>query len=128
MTAVFKEEETPGRISFRRCVRERGPIGLTQTPQQSHPLSPLHEPLHWRAKRDPKAKMLFLQSLLRKGVSLRYVGLNENLKGLKEKEEPTKSLGAGSVPVSTDRRSQQILKDLQGYLADKKSPPRRTLQ
>ena len=24
-------------------------------PQQSHPLSPLHEPLHWRAKRDPKA-------------------------------------------------------------------------
>jgi len=30
-------------------------FGLTQTPQQSHPLSPLHEPLHWRAKRDPKA-------------------------------------------------------------------------
>ena len=36
------------------CVRARAP-GLTQTPQQSQPLSPLHEPLHWRAKRDPKA-------------------------------------------------------------------------
>ena len=22
---------------------------------KNHPLSPLHEPLHWRAKRDPKA-------------------------------------------------------------------------
>jgi hypothetical protein len=32
------------------------------------------EPLHWRAKRDPKAKMLFLQSFLLKGVSLGYVG------------------------------------------------------
>ena len=38
------------------CVRARAP-GLTQTPQQSHPLSPLHEHLHWRAKRDPKAKI-----------------------------------------------------------------------
>ena len=27
-------------------------------------------------KRDPKAKMLYLQSFLRKGVSLDYVGLN----------------------------------------------------
>ena len=27
------------------CVRARS-SGLTQTPQQSHPLSPLHEPLH----------------------------------------------------------------------------------
>jgi hypothetical protein len=36
--------------------------------------SPLHEPLHWEAKRDPKAKMLYLQSFLRKGVSLGYVG------------------------------------------------------
>ena len=27
-----------------------------QPPQQSRPLSPLHELLHWRAKRDPKAK------------------------------------------------------------------------
>ena len=43
-------------------------------PQQNRPLFPLHEPLHWKAKRDPKAKMLSLQSFLRKGVSLGYVG------------------------------------------------------
>ena len=43
---------------------------------QNHPLSPLHEPLHWRAERDPKAKKLSLQSFLRKGVSLGYVGRN----------------------------------------------------
>ena len=30
--------------------------------------------LRWRAKRDPKAKMLYLQSFLRKSVSLGYVG------------------------------------------------------
>jgi hypothetical protein len=53
------------------CVRARA-LGLTQTPQQSHALSPLHEPLHWRAKRDPKALMLSLQSFLREG---RVVGL-----------------------------------------------------
>ena len=61
---------------------ESGLSGLTQTPEQNHPLSPPHEPLHWRAKRDPKAKMLDLQSFLRKGVSLGYVGLNQNLKDL----------------------------------------------
>ena len=43
-------------------------------PHPTH--SPLHEPLYWRAKRDPKAKMLSLQSFLRKGVSLGYVGRN----------------------------------------------------
>ena len=42
----------------------------------------LHEPLHKRAKRDPKAKVLCLQSFLRKGVSLSYVGRNYNLKDL----------------------------------------------
>jgi len=42
------------------------------TRSQSHPLSPLHEPLHWRAKRDPKAQLLSLQSFLREG---RVVGL-----------------------------------------------------
>jgi len=129
------------------CVRARF-SWLTQTPQQNHPLSPLHEPLHgelnatgsknafsavlsteggvvgpcwaklkpkgpkgdgglgfgvcasaillwinsntptepptipstrvsaWRAKRDPEAKMLSLQSFLRKGVSLGHVGRN----------------------------------------------------
>jgi len=40
--------------------------------------------LHWRAKRDAKAKMLSLQSFLRKGVSLGYVGRNETLKDLKD--------------------------------------------
>ena len=39
------------------CVRARS-CGSTPTPQQSQPLCPLHEPLHWRAKRDPEAKML----------------------------------------------------------------------
>ena len=47
-----------------------------KTPQQSHPLSPPHEPLHRRAKRDPKAKMLYLQSFLRTSVSLGHVGRN----------------------------------------------------
>ena len=36
------------------CVRARPP-GLNQTPQQRRPLSPLHEPPHWKAKSDPKA-------------------------------------------------------------------------
>jgi len=66
---------------------------FTQTPQQNHPLSPLHEPLHWTAKRDPEALMLSLQSFLRKGVSLGYVGLNSNLKDLKD-------LSAGQVALS----------------------------
>ena len=49
------------------CARVRSYFGLAQPPQQSHPLSPLHEPLRWRAKRDPKAYMLALQSFLREG-------------------------------------------------------------
>ena len=28
----------------------------SKLPQQNHPLSPLHEPLHWRDRRDPKTK------------------------------------------------------------------------
>ena len=36
------------------CGRVRSYVGIAQPPQQNHPLSPLHEPLHWRAKRDPK--------------------------------------------------------------------------
>ena len=59
-------------------------MGELQTPQQSHPLSPLHEPLHKRAKRDPNAKILSLQFFLRKGVSSGYVGSNQNLKDLKD--------------------------------------------
>ena len=49
-------------------------IAYHRPSQESHPLSPLHDPLHWRAKSDPKANMLSLQSFLRKGVSLAYVG------------------------------------------------------
>jgi len=46
-------------------------------------MSLLHEPLHWRAKRDPKTEMLSLQFFLRKGVSLAYVGRNQNLEDLR---------------------------------------------
>ena len=53
------------------CVRARS-SGLTQTPQQSHPLSPLHEPLHGELNATRKQKMLSLQSFLREG---RVVGL-----------------------------------------------------
>ena len=35
-------------------------------------ISPLHKPLHWRAKRDQKAQLLSLQSFLREG---RVVGV-----------------------------------------------------
>ena len=49
------------------CVFERDLLDQLKTPQQNHPLSPLHEPLQWRAKRDPKAQMLSLQSFLREG-------------------------------------------------------------
>jgi hypothetical protein len=38
------------------CVSEHGnQLVYLHPPQQNHPSSPLHEPLHWRAKRDPKA-------------------------------------------------------------------------
>ena len=58
-------------------------------------------PEHWRAKRDPKAEMLSLQSFLRKGVALGYVGHNENLQDLKG-------------PTAGDT--------VQGYLAHKNTP------
>ena len=55
------------------CVSEhRNKLVCLHPPQQNHPLSPLHEPLHWRVKRDPKALMLSLQSFQREG---RVVGL-----------------------------------------------------
>ena len=38
-----------------------------------YPLSTWSDPLHWKAQRDSKAKMLSLQSFLRKGVPLSYV-------------------------------------------------------
>ena len=60
------------------CARARA-IGLTQTPQQNRPLSPLREPLHWKAKRDPKAAVLSTEG--------RVVGLcweNQNLMDTKD--------------------------------------------
>ena len=64
------------------CARARS-SGSSQTPQENHPVSPLHEPLNWRATRGLKAKILSLQSLLRNGVLLAYVARNYNLKDLK---------------------------------------------
>ena len=46
--------------------------------QQSHPLSPLHEPLHGELNAIRKQKMLSLQSFLRKGMPLGYVGRIES--------------------------------------------------
>ena len=51
--------------------------------RQNRPLSPLHEPLHLKAKRHLKAKTISLQSFLWKGVSLGYVGSIQNLKDWK---------------------------------------------
>ena len=69
---------------FGVCSVSMGAMSHTFTHlRRTNPLSPLHEPLHWRAKRDPRAKMLSLQSFLRKGVSVAYVGRNQNLKDLK---------------------------------------------
>ncbi len=75
------------------CVRARSYFGSNQTPQEDHPVPPLHEPLHWRAKRDPKAHMLSLQSFLRKGVVLAYVGSIQHLKGLELDPAQTASVG-----------------------------------
>ena len=51
----------------------KGPKGLVDS---LGGISPLHEPLHGRAKRDPAAEMLYLQFLLRKSVSVGHVGRN----------------------------------------------------
>ncbi len=59
-------------------------IAYLHPPQGDHPLPPVHEPLFWKAKRDPKAKILCLQSLLRNGMSLTYVGRKYNPKDLKD--------------------------------------------
>ena len=68
------------------CVRTRA-SGVTQTPQQSRPLSPLHEPLQRRAKCDPKAKMLSLQSFLREGRVVGPCRASSNLKNLEDRIE-----------------------------------------
>ena len=46
------------------------PKGPKKHPNRGATHYPVHEPLHRRAKRDPKAKMVSLQSFPRKGVSL----------------------------------------------------------
>ena len=61
------------------------------------------------AKRDPKAQMLSLQSFLPKGVSLGDLGLNQNLKDLKERKH---DLSTKTIPVSAYGGSSKNLKDL----------------
>ena len=68
---------SPTTSMIRSCRKFRGlPLArrVVHLPPGLLPLTRLHEPLHWRAKHDPKATMLYLQSFLRKGVSLGYVG------------------------------------------------------
>ena len=48
---------------------------IARPPQQSRPLSPLHEPLHWRAKRDPKAKCILCSPFY--GRACRWAMLGE---------------------------------------------------
>ena len=57
-----------------RGSEHRSGIAYLHPPQEDHPVPPLHEPLHWRAKRAPKARMLSLQSFLPNGVVLAHVG------------------------------------------------------
>ena len=66
------------------CSEHGNHLVYLHLPQQNHPVSSLHEPLHWKVKRDPKANMISLQSFLRKGVSLGYVGSIKNLKELND--------------------------------------------
>jgi len=57
------------------CVRARPEWFNLNTPTEP-PTIPSARASAWRAKRDPEAKMLSLQSFLRKGVSLGHVGRN----------------------------------------------------
>ena len=59
----------------------------------------------WKDKRDPKAKMLFLQSFLRKGMSLGYVGRNCNLKDLKEIRARRRCSCTAATPLPLPRRA-----------------------
>ena len=52
-----------------------GPWLNSNTPTEP-PSIPSNEPLHGRAKRDPKAKMLYVQTFLETGVSLGHVWRN----------------------------------------------------
>ena len=63
-----------------RCPSAAEQEGAVQPP-------PLHEHLHWRAKRDTNAKMLSLQSFLRKGVSLGHARRNKKLRDQRRSPE-----------------------------------------
>ena len=86
---------------FGVCSVSMGAISHTFThPKRANPLSPLHEPLHWRAKRDPKANMLSLQipSTERRVVGICWEHLKPN--GPKGSE----SKNAFSAVLSTEGR------------------------
>ena len=45
-----------------------------EPPQQNHPLSLLHEPLHWRAQRDPIAKCFLCSPFYRRACRWALLG------------------------------------------------------
>ena len=98
------------------CGRVRSYFGMAQLPQHSHLLFILHEPLQWRAKRDPKAKqMLALQSFLPKGVSLGYVEKNHNLKDLDGRACRWATLGELKPKEPQGSKSAKSLLVVHGY-------------
>ena len=52
----FDEMSNSGRISSKVDIFYHFLVVQLKIPQQSHPLSPLHEPLHWRAKTRSESK------------------------------------------------------------------------
>ena len=55
-----QDAEGVGKEEEERCRRRGRGRGRRKKNEQKMPLSALHEPLHWRADRDPKAEMLSL--------------------------------------------------------------------
>jgi len=82
--------------------------GLTQSTLAEPPLSPLHEPLHWRAKRDPKASffpaVLFTEG---RGVDLCWARL---------KPEVTKISTHVQLPVTSQSKCVVIF--VEGWVGD----------
>ena len=56
------------------CVRVRSYFGIAQTPQQSHPLSPLHEPLHGELNAIRKQKCFLCSPLYGRACRWAMVG------------------------------------------------------
>ena len=106
---------TPLTSGFMACGWEASTTPLTFLGNGSdmHHNRSVHEPLHWRAKRDPNAYMLSLQSFLRKGVSLGYVGRIQT-----SRTQRTDCVPEPPVPAT---------RLVQGYLAHKKTHPPMTL-